>query len=187
MKRWLAIITFIACAATTLAQQNEQVVSGTGDLSYGMHVDVAGNPTWNRLIGIRTYDQDFCHYFLESEILIGPGDAAWGLSFTCLPERIGVYGSLLGGIYDNWLSCGLVWRASQPDNRFDWHFYGGDVWGPSIGLEAGVRISATGQNNGGAFSWWSGSLGVIAMEHQAYFTIGISIGVLGLSSFSLVI
>ena len=129
-----------------------------------------------------TLDSQFNTYFCEVEGMLGMGDVALGFNFTCLPERWGVYGSLLAGMNHNYATLGPVLRLSDYDDACDWHLYGGIMVGDGIGGEVGLRIAA--DKRTGSFGWFSGSMGMAIIDGESYVTMGLSLeltAIVGLS------
>lgn len=132
-----------------------------------------------------TLDSRFCSYFCEAEGMFGTGDAAIGINFTYLPEKWGVYGSLLTGFNHDYTSLGVAMRLADYDSPCDWHLYGGLTVGDGIGGELGMRIAAPKQN--GNFGWCTGSMGMVFMDGEAYITLGVSLDVAALTALSLLL
>ena len=120
-----------------------------------------------------TLDSQFNTYFCEVEGMLGTGDVALGMNFTYLPNRWGIYGSLLAGIRHDYASLGPVVRLSDYDDPCDWHLYGGVVVGDGVGGEFGMRIASPRRD--GAFGWCSGSMGMVFLDGRSYVTFGLSL------------
>lgn len=166
----------------------DTIIGGTEDLQFGGNVPVAGNKAMNRLLGIQTYDENFCHYFCELEMIPG---RAMGFNFCYMTHRWGGYGSLLGGTQETsasqgqgaFASLGGAFRIVPQKSRLDWHLYGGLAIGNGVGFEAGTRIAGTAK--GSNFSWWSGSVGLLSIAGNTYTTIGLSIAIV--STFGIIL
>lgn len=122
-----------------------------------------------------TLGSHFNTWFCEAEAMIGDKDAAVGMNFTYLPERWGIYGSMLAGRRYNFASLGAALRVSDKYDLIDWHLYGGIICGDGIGGEGGMRIGATRGKTG--FGWCTGSMGVAVMDGRGYLTLGLSLDV----------
>ena len=132
-----------------------------------------------------TLDSRYCSYFCELEGMLGTGDLAIGLNFTYLPNRWGVYGSLLTGLAHDYASLGTALRLVDYDSPCDWHLYGGLTVGDGIGGEVGMRIAAPKQD--GNFGWCTGSMGMVFMDGEAYITFGMSLDIAALTTLSLLL
>lgn len=132
-----------------------------------------------------TLDSRFNSYFCEVEGMLGTGDLAVGMNFTYLPNRWGVYGSLLGGINHDYVTLGPVVRLSEYDDPCDWQLYGGLMAGDGIGAEAGMRLAAP--KRGGSFGWCSGSMGMAFIDGESYFTFGFSLDLTAIIALSLIL
>lgn len=132
-----------------------------------------------------TLSSRFNTYFCEAEALLGDKDVAAGINFSYLPERWGIYGSMLAGFRHNYVSVGPVLRLSDTDDVFDWHLYGGLMFGDGVGGEGGMRIGAARGNSG--FGWCTGSMGVAVMDGRGYFTLGLSLDLTAISGLSLLL
>ena len=132
-----------------------------------------------------TLDSRFCTYFCEAESMLGPSDLAIGLNFAYLPDRWGIYGSLLTGINHDYASLGPVLRVSSFDDFCDWHLYGGLLVGHSIGGEVGMRIAAP--RDHGSFGWCSGSMGMAFIDGKSFVTIGLSLDITAIAALCLIL
>lgn len=129
---------------------------------------------------------NYCSFFAEVETMIGPSDLALGANFTYLPERWGAYTSVLAGTRSHYVSVGPALRLSDYDSRFDWHLYGGLVWGDRhIGCEGGLRF-ATPQRKSD-FCWTSASMGLGVINGDTYLTVGLSIEILAIEVLGLLL
>lgn len=132
-----------------------------------------------------TLDSRFCSYFCEAEGLFGTGDIALGMNFTYLPNRWGIYGSLLGGINHSYATLGPVVRLSDYDDFCDWHLYGGIAVGDGIGGEVGMRIAAP--RDKGSFGWCTGSMGMMFLDGESYVTLGVSLDIAAITALCLLL
>ena len=132
-----------------------------------------------------TLGNRFNTYFCEVEGMFGPKDIAVGANFTYLPERWGMYGSMMAGIRRNYASLGAALRLSETDYDFDWHLYGGVICGDGVGGEVGMRFGGTRGDSG--FGWCTGSMGVAVMDGRGYFTLGLSLEITALTALSLLL
>lgn len=132
-----------------------------------------------------TLKEHYNTYFCEFEGLFGPKDVAIGMNFTYLPERWGIYGSMLAGMRYNFASLGAAYRFSDKQDFMDWHFYGGLIYGDGLGGEFGMRLAGTRSKSG--FGWCSGSMGVAVMDGRGYFTLGLSLDITALTALSLML
>ena len=132
-----------------------------------------------------TLDSRFCSNFCEVEGMFGTGDIALGMNFTYLPNRWGIYGSLLTGFAHDYASLGAALRLVDYDSPCDWHLYGGLTMGDGVGGEFGMRIAAAKQD--GNFGWCTGSMGMVFMDGEAYITLGVSLDVAALTALSLLL
>lgn len=130
---------------------------------------------------------NYCNWFLEGEGLYGPHDLAYGFNLAYVPNRFGVYASLMGGINADWLTVGAVCRVSEPQQRLDWQLYGGIVVGYGYGAEAGIRLATNADRNYGKFCWNSISAGVLNAGGVFYGTFGVSLEWVGLTTLLLLL
>lgn len=125
----------------------------------------------------------YCGFFVETELLLGMHDVAAGANFTYLPDRWGAYASLLGGARGSYLSAGPALRLSGYDDDIDWHLYGGVMFSPRhLGAEAGLRIASPQRR--GDFCWMSGSMGLGVAGGDVYVTLGFSLEILAVTALS---
>ncbi len=132
-----------------------------------------------------TLGNNFNSYFCEAEFLVGEKDQAIGLNFTYLPDRWGVYCSMLTGFRYNYFSVGPALRFSEVDDWCDWQLYGGLMVGDGLGGELGLRIAS--EKTRSNFGWCSGSMGVAVMDGRGYLTLGMSIDLTAITALSLLI
>lgn len=132
-----------------------------------------------------TLDSRFCSYFCEAEGMFGTGDIAIGLNFTYLPNRWGIYGSLLTGLVNDYATLGPVLRLTDYDDIVDWHLYGGMMVGDGVGAEVGMRIASP--KNDSNFGWCTGSMGMAFIDGESYVTFGLSLDITAISLLSLLI
>ncbi len=132
-----------------------------------------------------TLDSRFNSYFCEVEGMLGTGDVAIGMNFTYLPNRWGVYGSLMTGMLHDYASLGPALRLSDFDDPCDWHLYGGIMMGDGVGGEVGMRIASP--RHDGAFGWCSGSMGMAFLDGESYITFGLSLELTALVALSLLL
>ncbi len=125
-----------------------------------------------------TLDSRYCSYFCEAEGMFGTDDLAIGMNFTYLPNRWGIYGSMLAGLKHNYATLGPALRLSDYDDGLDWHLYGGIAVGDGIGGEVGMRFGAA--KDKGNFGWCTGSMGMIFMDGESYVTVGLSLDLTGI-------
>lgn len=125
-------------------------------------------------------DYDYNKVFVETRLMLGGLDAAWGLDLSYVPGDWGGYVSNMWGSNYDYMSAGAVYRLSAPYSDYDWQLYGGLLFGPGMGCEGGVRVAFDnfGRNN---FSWWSASLGVGSIQGYGFVKIGLSIGLTGIA------
>ena len=116
---------------------------------------------------------EFNAFFFEMEGLFGNNDLALGFNFTYLPERWGVYGSLLGGINHSYFSVGPALRLSDNGSLLDWHLYGGVMLSNHLGGELGFRVALPKRD--GRFCWESVSIGGGVIGRHPFFTCGLSL------------
>lgn len=112
-------------------------------------------------------------FFFELEGLLGNNDMAIGFNFTYLPERWGIYGSLLGGLSHGYASLGPALRLSDNGDMLDWHLYGGVMVSNHLGGELGLRMAAPRRD--GRFCWESLSIGVGMVGRHPFLTCGLSL------------
>lgn len=136
--------------------------------------------------GFAKSENDFNKIFLEAKAMIGTLDATLGASLTYVPDDWGLYASCMWGVNYDWSSFGGVYRLSGPYSQYDWQLYGGLVFGPGIGGEAGVRVAFDNVLSSNDFSWWSLSMGVTAIQGYSFFTMGCSIGLTGCGVFGFI-
>ena len=103
----------------------------------------------------------------------GNNDMAIGFNFTYLPERWGIYGSLLGGFSHGYASLGPALRLSDNGDMLDWHLYGGVMVSNHLGGELGLRMAAPRRD--GRFCWESLSIGVGMVGRHPFLTCGLSL------------
>lgn len=129
-----------------------------------------------RLHHVRNTDVN--RWFVETKMMLGELDGALGVDVAFVPEKWGVYGSSLWGNRYDWISCGGIYRITEPGRSRDWQLYGGLVFGPTMGSELGIRVAF---DNFGAngFSWWSASLGMANVAGYGFINVGLSIGLSG--------
>ena len=132
-----------------------------------------------------TLSRHFNTYFCELEGMFGPKDIAGGFNFTYLPERWGMYGSMMVGLRRNYASVGAALRLSDTYDEFDWHLYGGVICGDGVGGEGGIRIGGTRSDSG--FGWCTGSMGVAVMDGRGYLTLGLSLEIAALTTLALLL
>lgn len=132
-----------------------------------------------------TLSSHFNTFFCEAETMLGPKDIAIGLNFTYLPERWGVYGSMLAGFRYNYASLGAALRLSDTHDDIDWHLYGGAIYGDGLGGELGLRLGGTRNRSG--FGGCTGSMGVAVMDGRGYLTLGLSLDLTALTALSLLL
>lgn len=132
-----------------------------------------------------TIDENFCSYFCEAEGMFGTDDVAIGMNFTYLPNRWGVYGSLLAGIKHHYATFGPAWRFSDCGDDLDWHLYGGIAVGDGIGGEFGMRVGAAKRD--GEFGWCTGSMGMMFLDGESYLTLGLSLDLTAIVALSLLL
>ena len=190
---------FTSAAAQTpadTADTEENVIGGRPQLSNTQREsNVLGSPVYYNLDGSvrrggdrgnprgeyqmpehhykNTLSRHFNTYFCEVEGMLGEKDMAIGLNFTYLPERWGIYGSMLTGYRRNYASLGAALRLSDTYDDLDWQLYGGVICGDGIGGEGGMRIGGSRSDSG--FGWCTGSMGVAVMDGRGYFTLGLSL------------
>lgn len=175
-------ITTPSVTLPTIPNDDDTIVGGTDDLIFSSKIPMAGNPTVNRLIGLQTYDEPYSHLFCEIEWLFGGETTGAGFNFAYVPKHFGAYMSLMADEYDPWFTIGAVWRPFTKPAGLDWQIYGGPAFTYGIGYEVGTRFSANAKGNfSSAWSWISGSLGVITINGTSYTTLGISLGIISLS------
>lgn len=132
-----------------------------------------------------TLGSHFNTYFCEAEAMIGDKDVAVGMNFTYLPERWGMYGSMLVGERHSYLSLGPTLRFSDKYDELDWQLYGGVMIGDGVGGEFGMRIA--GSRNESGFGWCSGSMGVAVMDGRGYMTLGLSLEITAIAALSVLL
>lgn len=132
-----------------------------------------------------TLSRHFNSWFCEAEAMVGDKDAAVGMNFTYLPERWGIYGSMLAGRRYNYASLGAALRLSDTYDIIDWHLYGGLIYGDGVGGECGMRIGATRGKTG--FGWCTGSMGVAVMDGRGYLTLGLSLDVTAMAALTVLL
>lgn len=116
----------------------------------------------------------YCGFFAEVESMLGPRDLALGMNMTYLPRRWGAYGSILAGLNHSYLSVGPALRLSGYDSSYDWHLYGGAIFGGRhIGGEFGLRLALP--QNDSDFCWTSASMGMAIINGDSYLTLGLSL------------
>lgn len=165
---------------------DDTIVGGSDDLMFSSHIPMAGNPTMNRLMGVQTYDEPWSRFFFEIDWLFGGESIGSGFTFAYVPKHLGGYCTIMADEYDPWLTLGAVWRPVCKPSGLDWQIYGGGVRSWGWGYEVGMRFSANAKNNfDSAWSWMSGTLGVITVNGVSYTTIGVSIGIISLLPFML--
>ena len=175
MKRLITIILLVGSFFAATAQNDDEVVGGTGDLSFDSQIAVAGNAAVNRMIGVSVYNEPYSRYFVECILAVGDSYNGGGISVAYLPKRLGGYASFIGTDETLIFSGGLALRPVATESFMDWQLYGGAAVGNGMGIEYGTRISANANGNGGAFSWLSGSVGRIVFSQTRYTTFGLSI------------
>ena len=132
-----------------------------------------------------TLDSRFNTYFCEVEGMFGTGDIAVGMNFTYLPNRWGLYGSLMTGMVHDYATFGPALRLSDFDDFCDWHLYGGIAVGDGVGGEFGMRFASS--RNNGSFSWCSGSMGMMFLDGESYVTFGLSLELTAIVALSLLL
>ena len=132
-----------------------------------------------------TLSNYFNAYFCEAELMVGDKDQAIGLNFTWLPERWGLYGSMLTGFRHNYFSLGPALRISDTEDWCDWHLYGGFMFGDGIGGECGLRIASDKTRSN--FGWCSGSMGVAVMDGRGYLTLGLSLDLTAITALGMLL
>lgn len=132
-----------------------------------------------------TLSRQFNSYFCELEGMVGEKDMAVGLNFTYLPERWGMYGSMLVGFRYNFASLGAAVRLSETYDDLDWQLYGGIICGDGLGCEGGMRLAGT--RSGSGFGWCSGSMGVAVMDGRGYLTLGLSLEISAITALALLL
>ncbi len=143
---------------------------------------------------------NFNSFFVETEALIGHNSAI-GISFTYLPQRIGVYGKVFLSKGNEYYNLGAAARLSGVDSRWDWHLYGGIILNngfatPSkintttdfsrhlhIGGEIGFRMASPSKR--GEFCWTSVSMGLATVNGYSYLTVGLSLEIAAITALSL--
>lgn len=206
---WAQDVVKDSTAVGDTAAEEENVIGGRPQRSNVQHkANVLGAPVYYNLDGSvrtpdgyrgnprgeymrprhhwrNTLDSRFCSYFCEAEGMLGTGDIAIGMNFTYLPNRWGIYGSLLTGIRHDYASLGPALRIADIDDVCDWHLYGGIMVGDGIGGEFGMRIAAA--KNRGNFGWCTGSMGMAFLDGESYFTLGLSLDITALTIISLIL
>lgn len=124
---------------------------------------------------------EFNAFFFEMEGLFGNNDIALGANFTYLPERWGIYGSLLGGINHGYVSVGPALRLSDNGGLLDWHLYGGVMLSNHLGGELGFRVALPKRD--GRFCWESVSIGGGVIGRHPFFTCGLSLEICAAAAF----
>lgn len=194
--------------STDAVDTNENVIGGRPQRTNVQHeANVLGTPVYYNLDGSvrtaghrgnprgeymrprhhwrNTLDSRFNTYFCGVEGMFGSEDIAVGLNFTYLPNRWGIYGSLLTGVHHDYASLGAALRLSDYDDACDWQLYGGIVAGDGMGGELGMRIAAPRHN--GTFGWCSGSMGMVFLDGSSYVTLGLSLDLSAIVALSLII
>lgn len=132
-----------------------------------------------------TLSSKFNTYFCEGEVMLGDKDCAIGMNFTYLPERWGVYGSMLAGGRHNYASLGAALRFSDTEDDIDWHLFGGVICGDGFGGEFGMRMGSSRNKSG--FGWCTGSMGVVVMDGRGYMTLGLSLDLMAITGLTLLL
>lgn len=180
MKRLIIILLLALGTATASAQTEDEVMGSTGDLQFKSSVPVAGSRFWNRVTGLTVPDESFSQFFLEGTVGVGWDDLGVGMNFTYLPKRVGGYASWLHTLATpDVVSAGVAFRLFENTTYTDWHLYGGVALSQGLGVDAGVRVSATPYHNGGSFSWLSFSMGRTYVNGTAFLTFGLSLELIG--------
>lgn len=191
MKKLAFFVLLLAMCGVAMAQDvigepiyytdSTQYRPGHG-MGYNIHTPSSSHRQYRPAQHRSLKENDFNKVFLESKVLLAPFDAALGLDLSYVPENWGIYASSLWGVNFDWITFGGVYRLSAPYSVNDWQAYGGLVFGPAVGFEAGIRLAFDNQLSPNNFAWWSVSMGVGCIQGIAFLNVGCSIGLSGLGT-----
>lgn len=191
----LTLLTGIATKAQQPGQDStpgnaavteDAVIESNGNLSFDSRI-AAGS---NSKVDVPPSFSSTCDWFVEAKLMF-PTLVGYGIQAAYVPKHWGAYASLMGAegyrtfsdsrgaLYDDyvhytWLTGGAVFRPLLNPYSLDFQLFGGLAMGYGGGAEFGIRLAGL---EGGHFSWFSGSFGIINTNHDSYITIGISIGI----------
>lgn len=180
MRRLFILFALFIPLLSVNAQNDDEIVGGTGDLQFSSQVPVAGNSVMNRMLGVQIYEQNYSKLFLEAILAIGMDDAGLGVNITYLPNHWGGYGSIYFLEQRTAVSLGVAFRPVTTTSFLDWQLYTGAVISNGLGFEFGTRFSSNADINGGPFAWWSGSIGRMYINGYRFTTIGFSVSIASL-------
>lgn len=138
----------------------------------------------------RTFGHNFNKLFVEG-MLLAPsyGNIALGAHMAYVPQQWGAYVAVMNSVDyypsefllspSDWYAVGAAFRCSDPRDLADFQLYGGLMFHEGAGCELGLRYACDNYFGNGGFSWWSVSLSLGYVNNNSFFTLGLSMGIVG--------
>lgn len=144
----------------------------------------------------RTFGHNFNKLFVEG-VLLAPsyGNIALGGHIAYIPQQWGGYVAVMNSLDyypsefllspSDWYAVGAAFRCSDPRDLADFQLYGGLMFHEGAGCELGLRYATDNYFGNRGLSWWSFSFSLGYVNHTSFFTVGLSLGIVGTGALGL--